>query len=214
MYKSVILTVFFVVLMTVLLSLTACQQSQTTSASFVISSQVYHNQSLPFIAHVGKGSFANYVAMTINYDAVKPLFLQLQSYLGWQLKHRGEAHITVITPVEYDKVLKPYLSMQTINSMVTDIQHSQFELVCIGRFEKQMKQKSEQTYYLVVKSKDLLQLRQRIANAFVQAGGQAEDFDVVAFYPHITLGFSAQDMHLSDGAYKDSRSCAFPLSVQ
>ena len=179
-----------------------------------LSKQVYHNESQLFIPHTGNGKFDNYLAMTVNYTAVKPLFNQLEKRVGRELKHRGEAHITVVTPVEYHQILKPYLSMQTINELARDIQNKRFEVVCLGSFEKRINKRKEQTYYVVVKSDDLMLIRSRIAQAFIKAGGSKKDFKVSAFYPHITVGFSARDLHLSDGALKDDSSCAHPLIVE
>lgn len=179
-----------------------------------ISKQVYNNKKLPFIPHVGKGRFDNYLAMTINYDAIKPLFLQLEKRLGKKLKNRGEAHITVVTPVEYHQILKPFLSMEAINHLAKDIQRMSFSVICVGAFETQIKHQNEQTYYVVVKSDDFMLVRQRILKAFVDAGANEKDFKVNAFYPHITVGFSARDLHLSDGAKKGDGSCAYPLNVQ
>lgn len=198
----------------VVINLSAYAADWSAKAPLALSKQVYDNKSMAFIPHTGVGKFDNYLAMTINYEAIKPLFNQLETRVGRELKHRGEAHITVVTPVEYHQILKPYLSIQTINELAKGIQNHSFEVVCLGAFEKSVNNKKEQTYYVVVKSDDLMSVRNRIAQTFIKAGGSKKDFKVSAFYPHITVGFSARDLHLSDGAVKDDSSCAYPLTVE
>lgn len=205
---------FFISFVGIAISLPILAAPWPSKTPLMLSKQVYRNADLPFKSHVGKGKFDNYLAMTVNYDAVKPLFVELEKRVGSKLKHRGEAHITVVTPVEYHQILKPFLSMQTINNIAKNIQASIFSALCIGSYETQLKQQNEQTYYVVVKSDDLNSIRQGILHAFVKAGGKEKDFNVKAFYPHITLGFSTRDLHLSDGAKKDYHSCTYPISVQ
>ncbi len=165
-----------------------------------------------FIAHTEPGRFGSYLAMTINYSITKGIFEQLESQVPSPLKNRGEAHITVITPLEYFDVLKEFVSIGEINVLAKNfrIQSSQFEVICLGNFGIS---NEEQTYYLVVHSEDLLQIRRRIHQVFRRRGGNPDAFDPDHFFPHITLGFIKDDLYESDGAIKDSTSCLFDTQL-
>lgn len=166
-----------------------------------------------FIEHTGEGPFANYLAMNIAYAPIEKFRADLEARLGAKLKNRGEAHITVITPPEYNEVLKPYVTIQEINRLAKDmrIQNSSFKPVCLGRGQTKIEGKTEQTYYIVVESHDLLKIRREVFKKYVDAGGEPSLFDPDAFYPHITLGFTQRDLHESDGIKKGKNSCLFGL---
>ena len=56
--------------------------------------------------------------MNLPYAPVQKLYKQVEAFEGGRLKNRGEAHITVITPVEFWNVLKPQgLTMQEIQKI-------------------------------------------------------------------------------------------------
>lgn len=148
--------------------------------------------------------------MNINFAPVKSLFEDLDQDLGNSLNKknaRKEAHITVITPVEYRKILEPAgLSIQKINKMAKElnIQQSEFEIICLAKAERFEKS----TYYLVVDSQDILNIRRTIFREFTKLGGKPSQWDPELFYPHITVGYSHRDLHLeTDGIYKGYNSC-------
>jgi hypothetical protein len=189
-----------------------CQAAQE---SFVLSNKIHSNDAKPFIQHKGAGRFGSYLTMTINYPPVRALFKQLAEG-ETKLKTRGEAHITVVTPLTFYDVLSKKISIEQINKIALKqkIQSADFEVVCLGRGQATIKDKLESAYFVVVKSKALLSIRRDIQASYVKQGGQAGDFAPEHFYPHITLGFTARDLHISDGVIKDRRACIASLKQQ
>lgn len=183
-----------------------------TEARFKLSSEI--NQPAPFISHVDSTD-GYWLGRNVNYLAVKAIYQQLQKRLpALQLKTRGDAHITVITPPEYKNILKPYLTPKEIDQIAKqmNIQASEFTPVCLGRGQKlETNGKAMQTYFIVVKSLALLKLRQKIYEEYVAKGGVPSRFDPQHFTPHITVGFTNRDLFESDGVYKQANACISKL---
>lgn len=166
-----------------------------------------------FISHSAKRPMGSYLAMNLSYSPYNQLLEEVQKAEDLILKNRGEAHITVISPVEFDKVLKKHLSIKEIEKIALDakIQNALFNPVCVGRGQKEISDKLEKTYYVVVDSPELLEIRKAVQTAYVKKGGSAQDFMPETFYPHITLGFTSRDLHLEDGVIKNKDSCLYPF---
>lgn len=189
-----------------LLTLTTVQ-----AFAFSLSKRVYENSNLPFIKHEGAGAFDSYLSMEVRYEPIKELFKHVAHSELKPLRNRGEAHITVVTPVEFFQVLKEKVSIQEINDLAikSNIQKSDFSVVCLGKgtFQK------DEAFFLVVKSQDLIEIRNKIQKLFVSRGGKAEAFKATHFFPHITLGFTSRDLHESDGVIKDEKSCYANIEI-
>ena len=186
------------------------------STSYYLPNEVHNNQAQQFISHHSEGRFGQYLTMTINYSPVKTLFEQLTGSLKTDpLINRGEAHVTVISPVEFYQVLRSKVTMAQIDQIALQqqIQAVTFETVCLGRGQKKSKGKVESTYFVVINSEGLRNIRRKVHALFVKQGGHAEAFDPNHFYPHITVGFSAKDLHESDGVIKDHTACFAELQV-
>ena len=131
------------------------------------------------------------------------------------LKNRGEAHITVITPPEYD-VLKTQMNMKDIEKIALQqgLQKTSWTSVCVG--EGRLKDMTN--YFVVVKSPDLLRVRRAIEKEFKtrvkksQSAATAGKFDSTRFYPHITLGYTERDLHEADGVIKDQKLCRWTFA--
>lgn len=164
-----------------------------------------------FIPHTEEKPMKAYLAMNLPYPPYQTLFEQVQKAEGVTLQNRGEAHITVVTPIEYDKVLKRHLSIAEIHKIAEEakIQDMEFTPVCIGRGEKEISGKLEKTYFVVVYSSALIDLRGKIEEAYVKNGGKPQDFVPEKFLPHVTLGFTARDLHYEDGVNKNKTSCVY-----
>ncbi len=147
--------------------------------------------------------------MNINYRPVRDLYIQLYKSLDYKIKNRGEAHITVVTPVEFNQVLRKKISIDEINIIASDyhIQESRFDVVCIGEGKASIKGRVERNYFVVVESSDLIEIRKSIQNLYVSRGGDPSEFVAEHFFPHITLGFTKRDLHENDGVTKDRMSC-------
>ena len=182
---------------------------------FYIDQSVFDSEKLDFISHTGNGFYSNYLTMEIPFEPVRSVLNQLKAKTEKKLKNRGEAHITVLTPVEYNEI-KKYIDMNEINSIAIecDIQNSRFGILGIGKGEiKDKKQGVMQTYFIVVESYNLLNIRVKILKKIMQNGGDISVFDPYDFYPHITLGFTHRDLHIQDGVVKDEGSVFEKIEV-
>lgn len=126
----------------------------------------------------------------------------IEEQLGKPLKNRGEAHITVVTPPEFMSMGVKIEDLE--NAVRDDIQAAEWRALCVGVGEKG----SEQTYYVVVDTRDLFKVRKKIATL---SGVRPGSFDPDHFYPHVTLGFTERDLHEQDGVIKDKNSCRFEI---
>ncbi len=152
---------------------------------------------------------ANYVMINIDYGPINALKQKIELGFGQPLVDRGEAHITVITPPEYD-ILKEHLSIQQINQFAFidfRLQEINFQPLCVGQAAKVEGGTTLLAYYVVIESQELLEFRKELHAAYVLNGGHRSKFDPEAFWPHITVGFTDRDIHLSDGVYKGENSC-------
>lgn len=186
---------------------------------FSISKTVHDGEKAPQLSHSGPGRWDNYLAMNLLFNPVEELFKELDTSLPRKLKNRGEAHITVITPIEFWDVLKPAgITVKDLDRIATEskIQSSSFEIRCLAESNAVVEDKKEQTYYIVVKSQDLIDIRVKIQELFKakaeKNGIDPNSFDPEYFYPHITLGFTNKDLHESNGVIKDGRDCAWSIS--
>lgn len=177
--------------------------------AYSVSKEIFETKDLKFIGHQGEGRFSSYLTMQVHYSPIINLFEHLKVKTGLSLITRGEAHITVITPIEFYDILAKNVSMNEINTIAQEekIQASAFDIICLGQGSVKLDEKLESTFFIVVNSPALLKIRKKIKKLYVQKGGDPSSFKVEHFYPHITLGFSKRDLHESDGIIKDKKSC-------
>lgn len=181
-----------------------------------LSSKVLRGNLVPFISHAGVGQFDNYLAMNLPFDPVADLFKQIITKEKRVMSSRGEAHITVVTPIEYWNVLRPKkISIQEIQSLAKrmQIQYSKFEILCLGMGKAKINNLEEKTFYVVVESEDLITFRKEIQKLVIARGGSETDFNPYSFNPHITVGFTSRDLHESDGVIKNKSSCTYKLRI-
>ncbi len=191
--------------------------SALAETKFTLSESIYRGENVPLLKHSGPGQWDNYLTMNLPFEPIAELFAQLLIDQRKQLSNRGEAHITVVTPVEYWNSLKPAgVSIEEIQKIAANkkIQQAQFDVVCLGQGEARLNEKTEQTFYVVVKSDDLMELRREIRSLFLAKGGNAVDFMAENFHPHITLGFTSRDLHESDGVIKNADSCQSLVQIK
>lgn len=195
----------------------ATQKTQTSTSVVAPETKVFNAPSTErrqrFVSHSENRSMGSYVAMNLSYSPYQQLLEEVQKAEDLILKNRGEAHITLISPVEFDKVLKKHLSIKEIEKIALNakIQDALFNPVCVGRGQKEVEGRLEKTYYVVVDSPELLEIRKAVQAAYVKKGGSAQDFAPESFYPHITLGFTSRDLHFEDGVIKNKESCLYPF---
>lgn len=180
-----------------------------------ISKSIYNNENIKSIEHIGEGRFSSYLTMNINYPPMVSLQKQIENKYNVKLITRGEAHITVVTPLEFFDILKEKVSMKEINLIAKKslVQRTSFNIICLGKGSINIKNKAEETYYIVVKSNELKSIRQKVKRLFVKRGGSKESFNPKKYYPHITIGFTKRDLHESDGIIKNSDSCVNDILI-
>lgn len=211
-----VLLVFTCILSTCMLF--ACRKSkhlfEVKNLSY--SQKIFAASERDFLPHLGPGQWDSYLTMDIPFAPVLSIFEQLEESLNVRLRHRGEAHITVITPVEYWNQLKPFISMQDINALALEmnLQKSQFDIQCLGSGQKWFfPWHVEETFFIVIKSPDLMTFRHKVKELFVQKGGSSSAFNPEHYFPHITIGFTRRDLHESDGVIKGINSCDSRLKL-
>ncbi len=132
----------------------------------------------------------------IDYPSVNALIPQLNSLYNLELSNRGEAHITVVTPPEFQSELKKVFKVEEILERYrTNIQDIPFEVVCVGS-RKSSKGKNH-VFYLVVKAPELFALRDDLAfegKLRAEARQTPLVFKPEAFWPHITIGYIKDDV--------------------
>jgi 2'-5' RNA ligase len=162
--------------------------------------------------HVKFEKHPDYLVMTLPRDAVSHLLPAIESQENVKLISRNESHITVITPPEF-AVLKTHLSIGEIDEIAErwEIQKSEIQPVCIGGGRANVNGHEERAYFVVVQAENLLSIRRAIRDLFVERGGDNANFNADHFYPHITIGFTKQDIHEQNGVIKTAKSCLWSL---
>lgn len=110
--------------------------------TLLIPEAIYNTGEIEFQSHIGPKPFQSWLQLTLDFDQIKPVYDQLLSIANRTLHSRGEAHITVITPPEFDNVLAPVgLTMEEIEKIAkaSDIQASEFTIKCLGRSRTKLK---------------------------------------------------------------------------
>jgi len=157
----------------------------------------------------------NYLSLDLNFQSFDHLRKELEGKLGTTLKHRGEAHITVITPPEANALAKK-LPMDRILKIAEsmDLKNTPYRPLCVGKGELSANGKVMQTYFVVIESEGLFKVRHKIYEEYLKKGGKKEAFDPELFYPHVTLGFTDRDLHYEEGVIKGASSCLYNLKPQ
>ncbi|HLE11508.1 MAG: hypothetical protein A2504_05890 [Bdellovibrionales bacterium RIFOXYD12_FULL_39_22] len=182
---------------------------------------VLNNQEMEFISRESSGA----MAMNIRYSPVVALRKQiilarghgLKIFDGWD--ENGEAHVTVITPPEFNNIIRKYIPMKRIEAIALrhSIQSSELQVLGLGKGSALVDGQKQLTYFIIVDAPNLIKIRREIYKEFIQQGGPAASWDPDHFYPHITIGFTSRDLHESDGVFKDVSHCldpAFNLLVE
>lgn len=182
-----------------------------SAREFKIHHEALDGSRIPFQPKVGTLPFSNYLQMTLDFKYFKPVFKQLNSTRGVpSLISRGEAHVTVISPPEYDNVLSKFVDISEINFIAESfhIQNSRFKISCLGRDAKFADGQAQEVYNLVLRDTHrFVEIRKAVFNLFKSRGGEGSLFQPEAFWGHITLGFLHRDLFIEDGIFKGENSC-------
>lgn len=158
---------------------------------------------------------ANYLVMALPFEPMKPFFGRLQQRSERALISRGEAHVTVITPPEFE-ALKSKMSIDEINAIAASsgIQKARLNPLCLGAGHASMDGHQEVTFFIVIQSEDLLTIRRKIQTVYRERGGSHDSFSAEHFYPHVTVGFTKMDLHEQNGVIKGENSCLARLTLE
>lgn len=195
-----------------ILSITAT--ASQASVNLPLDESILSNEEMPFASRRGVGRFDTTLAMNVQYQPVKTVRAELSKILGYDLKFftlwepAGEAHVTVITPVEYFDIIKKYVSIDRIEAIAQEmkIQESDLTILGLGRGQAVLQGKPEETYFIMVHSENLLKIRKLIYSEYLRKGGPKSAWNPYEFYPHITVGYSLRDLHISDGVIKNVKN--------
>lgn len=132
-----------------------------------------------------------YISLTLNQHYVFNVKKIIESDQDLFLKDRGEAHITIFNPMEW-AAIKNYVTSFDLEKF----NQTQFHVLCLGRGV--VKEKS--TYFLVVQSRFLMNYREELIKK-IEAKNKVH-FDFTPYRPHITVGFTHDDLHYQDGVDK------------
>lgn len=155
---------------------------------------------------------ASFLSLNLPYESFAALRKDIEVRNNLQLKNRGEAHITLITPPEM-KILNKKISANRIFQIAESMRarETPFTALCVGKAEVPGEEQKLSTYFVVVESEGLFKIRQKIQEEFIKSGGKRSEFDPDLYFPHVTLGFSERDLHYEEGAVKDASSCLYSL---
>ncbi|KAG0221589.1 hypothetical protein BGX31_009718 [Mortierella sp. GBA43] len=198
--------------------------SKPQNKPIVINKKVLQTSKVPFIPHTGTGLFTNWLGLNVDFKYVKPVFDIVSStpaLSNGTLISRGESHVTVILPTEFDGILAPAgVTMDEINKLATTknrLQRAHFELECLGRVQTVTKADGvfQQAVQIILKDyKDLIHFREDVFKLFVKKGGNPALFSPQNFTPHITLGFKVRDIFVEDGVYKGKNACIHKIATK
>ncbi len=170
--------------------------------------ELTNTSSMELVKHIDADptSFNNALAMNIPYGPILEIRKRIEEKLGLKLKFltawqiEGEAHITTITPPEFVNSLSTHISMKRIHEIAENenIQFADLKFLGVGSGKKLINGKEEQTFFIIVDSFKLREIRFKIYQEFIKNGGDAHAFDPTWFFPHITIGYTLRDLHEPD----------------
>ncbi|KAJ2998618.1 hypothetical protein HDV02_004248 [Globomyces sp. JEL0801] len=139
------------------------------------------------------------------------VYEQVDVISGKKLSNRGEAHVTVITPPEFQILQTGGITNTILNTLAIkhNIQNSKIVPLCIGKDKTGPKSKNPREVYNIVlqRSIEMLKFRIELFELYSNNGGLPELFDPLLFLPHITLSFLKGDIFIQDGIFKSRYSC-------
>ncbi|KAG0295905.1 hypothetical protein BGZ98_001177 [Dissophora globulifera] len=187
------------------------------SDTIVINKKVLQTSKVPFIPHNGTALFTNWVGLNVDFKYVKPIFDLVNathSLSNGTLLSRGESHVTIILPPEYDNILHPAgVTIGELNALASHnnrLQRAKFEIECLGRVQVVSKPDNafQQAVQIILKNfDDIVAYREDVYKLFVKKGGNPALFDPWNFTPHITLGYKIRDIFVEDGVFKGKNAC-------
>ncbi|KAJ1736294.1 hypothetical protein LPJ61_000078 [Coemansia biformis] len=186
--------------------------------TFTLCAGALDSHNVPFTSHSDERPFGSYLQQTLDFAPFEELFSAVNASAG-TLRTRGEAHVTVVTPPEVDRVLGPAgVTIGEIEAIAAraGIQRARLSPVCLGRFAGTLPNPATKAdegafllYSLVVADSfgDLVGIRREIFKLYRAKGGEGALFQPEGFWPHVTIGYDRRDLFIEDGIYKGPNYC-------
>ena len=159
-------------------------------------------------------SHDEWVGLPLAFAPVEQVRKDLEKMIGKTLQHRGEAHVTVITPPEW-RTLSQYIKMDVLDKLVVKekMMSVKLKVKCLKKVTATIKGKTEESWFIAVDAPELKEYRNQAWRLYVGAGGLPEDFNWKRWSPHITVGYTSQDLHDEDKVSKEKADCVIPLKT-
>ncbi|KAI8872658.1 hypothetical protein GQ42DRAFT_161102, partial [Ramicandelaber brevisporus] len=158
----------------------------------------------------------NWLGQIVDFKLIKPLFDKLNaSSKAYPLMSRGESHVTVLTPPEFNQLATVNVTIADVNAAAKkfEIQKSPIRPVCLGRERVNTTAGFKEVFQVIVeKPRNHLAIRRELFAKYRKNGGEGSLFDPESYWPHITVGFNVSDVFLADsptgsGLYKGYSAC-------
>jgi 2'-5' RNA ligase len=203
-------------LIAVIVLLGTLVSTQNSKAQIVLDKNVFRN--VPFSSQYSEdGSLIRSVDFRSVNDLIPQIEMAFERELnGQKLQDRNESHITVITPPEGKTGFFPgnvgidseYPTSEMISDYKNILQTTEFDIVCLGM---QSNDKGNIVFYLVVESKDIMNIRSTIEEKVKGKNPNSKFSANENYYPHITIGFVGGDVF---GVSKGTDTCVADVVVR
>lgn len=161
------------------------------------------------------------LALNLPYAPIRALRPPIERAIGRPLDFlrawspQGEAHVTVVTPPEFEQALRAKLTIAEIDAIARRLRIQSSDLRILGLGSARLPKAGqpgpfEESFFVLVDSENLRRIRHAIHEEFVRRGGNPAAFDPTWFFPHVTVGYTLRDLHESDGVMKNLRSSFDP----
>lgn len=179
---------------------------------FIVSPSLFRPKENSAIVKAGQQA---YLSLEVDFPPAAALRVTINDRFGTELKHRGEAHLTVVTPPELQKILASGLTIDEIKGIAQQLNLSAAKIdpVCLGMGRAKVASEVLRTFYVVVDSVLVRRFRDAIAKVLVSRGTDPAVFDPRRYFPHVSIGYTQRDLHEADGVMKDQSTCIAPLQV-
>lgn len=116
--------------------------------------------------------------MNFDYQYIQPVF-DIVNSTKVPLITRGDAHITVISPPEFAVLATAGITIEQVNTFARDsnIQSSKVNAICLGREDVVVGGIERVVYQILVKSPDLIKIREKIFQLYAKNDGNTALFD-------------------------------------
>lgn len=189
--------------------LTSFAHAESVTPSMDLSKEIEAVDKRPYFL-----SHPDWLAVPLPFTPIDQLRQKLEAHLKVKLQHRGEAHVTIITPPEWS-ILSQVLNMDELEKLVLKekLMKSKLKVKCLKKVTATLKGRQEDSWFVAIDSPGMKDFRQEAWRLYVARGGSGDDFKWQRWAPHITVGFTARDLHDEDQVNKEKVDCAMDINL-